>query len=257
MASTYASEAALCADFIAWVKRQSGQVVYGRRIPVWTAYAETAGWDILLVAEDGTQIGIEAKLKFNMKVLAQALPERWAHWHDSGPDYRAVLVPDLDHQQANICAHLGLMLFARSPHSDFEITDGGRGGRSTTAFAPGLDLEHADGWHYWSPTKRCELPEFIPDVTAGSPAPVQLTKWKIAALRICAALEVKGYVTREDFRRLQVDPRRWLGPSGWVRPSDTPGQYVRGDGLDFDKQHPAIFAQLLEEAKARLLESIS
>ena len=100
-AATYSTEAELCADFITWVKS-----------PVWTPYAETAGWDILLVAADGTQIGVQAKLRINLKVIAQSIPDRWSHWHDSGPDFRAVLVPGRDDTAEQICAALGLGLFA-------------------------------------------------------------------------------------------------------------------------------------------------
>ena len=53
----YPTEVALCSAFIAAVPRE------------WTAYAETAGWDILLVRKaDGFQIGVEAKLKIGVEV---------------------------------------------------------------------------------------------------------------------------------------------------------------------------------------------
>lgn len=237
--SRFATEAELCDAFIAWVKASEGRFNYGIKTPKWTPYAETAGWDILLVADDGTQIGVQAKQRFNLKVIAQSLPDHWEHWHDRGPDYRAVLVPDRDGTAEAICGALGLMLFAPSPYR-----------YEGTQFTPGLDLEHADGWHYWSPRQRCEVPEFVPDVQAGASGPVQLTKWKIAALRVVARLEVHGHVTRADFRSLGVDPRRWTGPGGWVVPGDVPGQFKRGPGLDFDRQHPTVYAQVLAELKA-------
>jgi hypothetical protein len=237
----YEPEAALCADFIAWAKAEAGKFYRGVKVPVWTPYAETAGWDILLVAPDGTQIGVQAKLKFNMKVLAQSIPDGWRHWNDTGPDYRAVLVPENDSTHAAICAALGLTMF----HSTFR--DG---------FAPGLDMIWGESWHYWSPRKRCELPEFVPDVVAGDSAPVQLTKWKIAALRIVATLECRGYVTRQDFRNYDLDSRRWTGPGGWLVPRSESmqhaGQYVRGPGLDFDQQHPVVYAQVFAEVTAKL-----
>lgn len=234
-AATYSTEAALCADFIAWVK--------AGRSPVWTPYAETAGWDILLVAADGTQIGVQAKLRINLKVIAQSIPDRWSHWHDSGPDFRAVLVPGRDDTAEQICAALGLGLFAPD-----------RGGRwpptSAPEFRPGIGIDQwSEGWHYWSPRRRCELPEFVPDVVAGASAPVRLTKWKIQALRIIAALEIRGHVTRADFKAHRVDPRRWTGPQGWLRPGVNPGEFVRGPGLDFDAQHPEVYAKVLEEAR--------
>jgi hypothetical protein len=237
----YETEAALCADFIAWAKAQGGSYSYGIKTPNWTPYAETAGWDILLVAEDGTQIGIEAKLRFNLKVIAQCIPGCWDHWRDHGPDYRAVLVPDGDQTAEDICAALGLMLFRpRRAYGD----DHG--------FTPGLSMEHdRTGWHYWSPRKRCELPEFVPDVVAGASGPVQLTKWKVQALRIIATLELRGHVTRADFKAHGVDPRRWTGPSGWLKPGVNPGEFVRGPGLDFDAQHPEVYAKVLAEASAK------
>jgi hypothetical protein len=243
----YETEAALCADFIAWVKAEGGKYRNGVQTPVWTPYAETAGWDILLVAEDGTQIGVQAKLKFNMKVLSQSVPECWNHWHDRGPDYRAVLVPDRDSSHENICAALGLTMFA---------VNGRRWDGRQADFAPGLDMHTWNGgWHYWSPSKREVLPEFVPDVVAGASGPVQLTKWKIAALRIVATLEVQGHVTRKDFQQYGVDSRRWTGPGGWLVPRSEKmqhaGQYVRGPGLDFDRQHPDVYAQILEEVKAK------
>lgn len=240
--TAFATEADLCAAFIAWVHATSGK----DRTPALTCYAETAGWDILLVAADGTQIGVQAKQRFNLKVLAQCLPERWEHWHDRGPDYRAVLVPEGDSSADDLCAALGLMLF-RPTRFD-------RGFDRIQGFSPSLRLaEHSVGWHYWSPRERCKLPEFVPDVVAGASGPVQLTTWKVAALRIVARLDIRGYVTRADFRELQVDPRRWTGPGGWIVPIDgKPGCFARGPGLDFDQQHPKVYAEVLAETRERL-----
>lgn len=237
----YATEAALCADFIAWVKGEGVRIRNEER-GRWTAYAETEGWDILLVADDGTQIGIQAKLKFNMKVLHQSIPGSWEAWRESGPDYRAVLVPEHDGADADICGALGLMLFYPR-HSTYE---------TRPQFHPDIWDRYQQAWHYWSPRKRCELPEFVPDVIAGDSAPLQLTKWKIAALRIAATLEVRGHVTRQDFKEYSIDPRRWTGPGGWLLPGAVPGQFVRAPSLDFDAQHPTVYAQVLAEVRAKL-----
>ncbi len=237
----FATEADLCATFLAWVHACSGKVKRGERCPVWTPYAETAGWDILLVAEDGTQIGIQAKLKFNMKVLAQTVPDSWAVWHQRGPDYRAVLVPERDSTHLNICTALGLILF----------TPDGRpwGLDPVQEFSPDLGSPGST-WHWWSPEKREKLPAYVPDVVAGAAGPVQLTEWKVKALRMVALLEVQGTVNRTDFRNNHLDSRRWTGPGGWLIPTDKPGVYARGPGLDFDKQHPQVYQQVLAEVKA-------
>ncbi len=77
----FKTEADLCDAFISWALKQG-----------WTSYAETGGFDILLV-KDGTQVAVEAKLKFNTTVLGQILPSRYGHDLEHGPDFRAVLVP--------------------------------------------------------------------------------------------------------------------------------------------------------------------
>jgi hypothetical protein len=78
----FAKESDLCAAFIDAIGKD------------WTSYAETAGWDILLVRNaDGFQIGIQAKLKLNPFVLAQTLDEYQYEVAMPGPDCRAVLVP--------------------------------------------------------------------------------------------------------------------------------------------------------------------
>lgn len=235
----FATEADLCTSFIAWVKNCSGKFTYGERCPIWTPYAETAGWDILLVCEDGTQIGIQAKLKFNMKVLHQSLPEDWRYWHDRGPDYRAVLIPERDGVSESICSALGLTLFAPYGHSWHT---------GEQDYTPALTRADC---HWWSPLQREKLPAYVPDVLAGASGPVQLTDWKVKALRMVALLEIQGTVSRADFKANGVDPRRWTGPGGWLVPTGTPGVYARGTSLDFDRQHPTVYQQVLADMRAK------
>lgn len=242
----FATEAELCAAFIDWVKA-CGKFDHGTRCPVWTAYAETAGWDILLVDQEGTQVGIQAKMRFNMKVLQQAVPDRWEAWHHRGPDYRAILVPDRDSGAESLCSALGLILFTPYGH-DWTL--------KKEAFHPAIDRTGADSWHWWSPEQREKLPDYVPDVIAGASGPVQLTEWKVKALRIVALLELQGTVSRADFRTHSIDPRRWTGPGGWLVATDKPGVYSRGPGLDFDKQHPQVYQQVLAEMKAKQQEAL-
>lgn len=245
MTQEFKSEADLCTAFIEWVKASSGKRDCGYLVPVWTAYAETAGWDILLVSDCGMQIGVEAKLKFNMKVLSQALPENYEAWRETGPDFRAILVPSADDTQRRICAALGLLTF--SPR---------RGWNNTQVFEPVLMPEspvsgYGHGWHDWNPRERCKLPEYLPDVQAGCPAPLKLTEWKVKALRILATIDVRGYVTKKDFKTHRIDPRAWVGPQGLLVPGAEPGQWVRGKA-QFDTHHPVVYAQVLEEVRAEV-----
>lgn len=115
-------------------------------------------------------------------------------------------------------------------------------------FEPTLPQSGADWasreWYELAPTSRHALPEYVPDVVAGAASPVQLTNWKIGALRIMALLERRGYVTREDFKVAGIDHRRWISPrTGWLVARD--GRWYAGDALpDFRGQHPVVFERV-------------
>jgi hypothetical protein len=221
----FKSETELCAAFIAWATPQG-----------WTAYAETAGWDILLVSGDGLQLGVQAKLRFNATLLRQAIPNEW-HC-ETGPDFRAVLLPKLDRDIREVIEFCGLSHFTPSPF-----------GRN--AFRPMIDTLFLDDWH---PLTRCKLPTYVPDVPAGVPCPVVLTDWKVKALRVCAVLELTGSITSKQIRGFGLDPRRWIHPfSKWLTAKHgTHGVYIRGDDLPFDRQHVEVYANI----KAEVAESL-
>ena len=224
----FTTEAELCAAFIAALPTD------------WTSYAETQGWDILLVHDDGTQIGIEAKLKLNSIVLAQCLDDLHSYWTTEGPDYRAALVPmgAAVAGCATIARHLGITVLempARTPRYNY-----GRPYHPSLPDGKAAQCQH--DWFERCPTRRHKLPDLVPDVAAGTAAPVQLTEWKIKALRIMALLERRGSVCRADFRALQIDPSRWTqfwlkpGPEGYTRDDETP---------DFASQHPKAYAEIV------------
>lgn len=229
-----ASEAELCRHFLAALPDG------------WTPYPETGGWDILLVRqEDGFQIGIQAKLALNAKVLDQALERRW--WRDTGPDCRAVLVPEgRTGSLGNVARALGITV----------IVVGGfdRGVKCHPAphkpgFCPRLpELRPRfsgppEEWHECVPASRLPLPEYVPDVAAGVAAPVQLTLWKIKAIKLSILLERRGYVTRADFRALDIDPRLWLARQ-WLQ-HDGDGRLVYGAlPPDFKEMHPENWRQI-------------
>jgi hypothetical protein len=227
----FKTEVDLCAAFIAAVSKG------------WTAYPETGNFDILLVrASDGYQIGIEAKLKLNVKVLVQAAESRWsAEWQS--PDYRAVLVPEFgEHALSELAPHCALTVlrFRGQPPKYVHWGD---------QFYPSLPSESQTNsdWHELVPTKRCKLPDYVPDVAAGASAPLKLTHWKVSALYIAALLDASGYVDRGDFKRFGVDIRRWIS-GGWLKAEN--GVFVRGNYWpQFDRQHPVVWEQIKAEPK--------
>jgi len=244
MSKIFAKETDLCAAFLAEVERQSAK----RRSAQdqWTAYAETAGFDIVMVRKaDGVQIGIEAKLALNTTVVSQALEgsDGWRKGVD-GPDYRAVLVPeDATKGLALFCKALGLTV----------LTCGvPRGHVERRLFEPALprvgdpyDYFSDDYWHQWCPVRRLLLPDYVPDVAAGASSPLALTKWKIKAIKLVILLQERP-VTRADFKHLDLSPTRWTAPAiSWLVPARDAKGYVAGPYMpDFKAQHPRVYEEI-------------
>jgi hypothetical protein len=123
----------------------------------------------------------------------------------------------------------------RTDHGDWYVV----GGRSDT---PWTDL---------NPANRCDLPEFLPTVPSGVPSPIQLSRWKIGALRILATLEVYGRIDRAKIKQLGCDPSRWTrGPEQWLDPVGN-GLFVRSDRIPkFENQHANTYAEILASIRA-------
>nr|WP_303705446.1 hypothetical protein [Brevundimonas naejangsanensis] len=241
----FATEADLVAAFVAQVEAWNGNP--NRKTSKWTVYPETAGWDLLLVDEAGVQIGVEAKLSLNAKVICQALPD--PTWADAeGPDYRVVLVPSRSCQlhMHPIARALGLTIIEISKSSG--SYDPGR----VRVVPSGLPDEHSGfdwdlrHWFSWLPARRCRLPEYVPDVAGGKPSPVALTEWKIKAIKLMILLDRRGFVTRRDMRLLGISPTRWTDAfHGFLSPDPIKGGYVRnGRTPDLRAQHPVNYVQI-------------
>lgn len=230
------SEADLCDAFSRWAKPMG-----------WTAYPETSGWDLLMVRSDGTQLGIQAKRAFNATLLRQVIPTGSKYIDKSGPEYRGILLPTWTKDVSDVCRFCGLVYFhpgrAKRHRSEGD-------GRFDAEFVPVLD---PDKWQVWPADTPVHLPEYVPDVRGGASAPLQLTAWKIAALKICALLEIRGHVCRGDFKTFGIDYRRWV-PMEWLVFDNVNHWYVRGPALAFDKQHPVNYVAVLEDIKKWLTE---
>ena len=223
------SEAEMCAAFIRYIENQSA----------WRAYPETAGYDI--VFHDPSRdlfVGVEAKQSLCADVLAQiaeGLHDSWSSRADV--NFRAVLVPEGGTSGvARLARALGVTVIrardarhVRPPFSDTLPGDG----------------YVASCWVEWPIVRRLTLPGYVPDVVAGSPAPVKLTEWKIAAIKIAVILEKRGFVRTEDFAALRVSMSRWT-QCGWIKRRER-GVYVAEALPDFRAQHPVNFAEIEAE----------
>lgn len=239
------TEAELCEDFIR-----------GARALGWTVYPETAGFDLLLVAPDGRQVGVEAKLRPNLELVGQICDHALHAWQQV-PDHLAVLVGRSNR-------HLG----AVSRKAGFEVIDGSevirqreRNEWSLDRAPDGSDCEnpwgayrpkHTEHWpRLEDGTKRCVLPSFVPNLQAGIPGPIQLTPWKIKAIRLCGRLRERGWVTTQDFKELGLDSSRWIrGSLRWLEDSgERDGRrfkYVARPGVELpDEQRPELTRQVL------------
>jgi len=236
----FASEVELCTAFMDAV-RKNGE---------WTIYPETEGFDILLVRRaDGFQIGIEAKLRLSAKVVGQAV-EQGNYWRVAGPnpDCRAVLVPhDTGHDLTAVCDALGITILRMRAGDSWRASRM----RPYSPDLPNLKDYHGgyENWFERCPDQRLPLPDWIPDVVAGDKSPVALTEWKVKAIKIAVTLELRGSVSRQDFKFHKIHMPRWIDPyAAWLVKNDA-GLWVVGPKMpDFRRQHPVNYEQIKADA---------
>jgi len=222
----------------------------------WTAYPETAGWDILLV-KDNVQVGVEAKLSLNLKVVSQALGIE-ARRHKVGPGFRCVLTPSKKggNDGLNVLHTLKIWHFEYKPRYHGSLKRVPMCDISGIALLGDISKE-PDYFkrkidHYrWDPDKKEKLPEFVPQVAAGVPSPIQLTPWKIKALKFLAEVHKKGYATSKMAKAHGVDIRVFIDyPNHWLKFKEQVGRLHHYE-LSMEKKrpdivHPEVFKQIME-----------
>lgn len=186
----------------------------------WSCFPESSGFDILCCKQD-IQVGIQAKLHFNTKVLSQALPNPLEY---NGPDYRAVLVPKKVGHFHKITDGLGLILLFEDSSLSSILRD---------------DL-------CWYPERKCEIPQYKSSAIAGSKSPISLTSWKIKSLRLLARIEKRGSVKLKDFKELNLSPSIWICSSKKWLVQGEKGTWIKGKAK-FDEQHPEAYAKILSQ----------
>lgn len=251
----FESEAALCDAFIETVPKE------------WTVYPETCNFDILLAHVTGVQIGIEAKLRLNAKVICQALKGLDHRFCEDGPDFRAVLVPTADGELWDIATRLGLTIITMRKQERNVIRGGGNNGSRWWSDPALPDLADwtperpawmsEQRWCDLAPIRRCQLPEYVPEVRAGVSSPLKLTDWKIQAMKVCVLVERTGAIHRLDFKKLEISPTMWTqGP--WLAKGTIRGWWVKGSHFPADTfrhQHPSIYAQIEADFDAWVAKS--
>lgn len=242
MTNPFATEADLCAAFLECVPKE------------WVAYPESCGFDIVLAhKETGAQIGIEAKLILNAKVLCQAVKDRARY--AVGPDYRAVLVGKVVAENKELARHLGLTVLTMERRSKGVYYGGVHQSKDWIVrprlpegeiFRPDRTVWWtSDDWQDEAPAKRLSLPEYVPQVAAGVPAPNKLTDWTIQAIKLCILVEHVGTVTRAHFQALKISPTRWCD-GHWLAKAQR-GHWKAGPRFPAERlrrEHPSVSAQI-------------
>ncbi len=217
----------------------------------WTCYPEAAGFDVLVVHQDGRQIGVEAKLTLNAKVADQILPNQGDDYFSKpGPDHRLVIackIPAASAGIAKMLSRLGVTVI--TPQS----------GRTKSGYAFSFHLNAKVLFHEsapilfgrerlfdWNPAERCRVPAMATNLPAGIPSPVKLTPWKEAALKVIALMRQQGFITAKQIAHYGMGSSRWTQHSdkpAWLRKGNARGQWVETEHMPaFDKQHPELYA---------------
>jgi len=234
----------------------------------WICYPETSGWDILLV-RNSIQIGVQSKVRANIKLLEQVLPSTQRRHgtnmistpekfrgYIKGPDFRAILVPEekigtktfsqLDH----VCHIIGIWMFAKGKPRKW-----GDPFHYGTALLKDPEEIHEYDWY---PPEKEWIPEIVPNLPAGVPNPVSFTPWKQQALRLIARAQVRGYVTSKDAKDLEINfttfKQNW---NPWMECVGKIGKLNKyalcgDDPKRPDRQCPEAYRHFLEEERGKL-----
>lgn len=228
---SYATEAELC-QVLAAQAREEG----------WVPYPETGGWDLLLVRpRDGFQVGVQAKLRPNVDVLAQALVAE----RSKGPEVHAVLVPSCSDAFRKVARDLRLLVLEGANLDASWRAASGMGARGMAYTSLEYVVPRAPLHHHVQ--GRCWVPPFVPQLPAGVPGPRQVTQWQVGAAKLCALLRERGAegVTRAEATALGLSFTRW--EQAWLNkvPGTKPARYVPVAGIALpDEDFPYVAAGL-------------
>lgn len=70
--------------------------------------------------------------------------------------------------------------------------------------------------------------------------------WKIKAMRVCVWVEKHHIITRAQFKKLGIDPSRWMN-GHWLAAGDNRGDWVAGKSFPANQmrlEHPNIYEKI-------------
>ncbi len=201
-------ESELCEYFIGIAKE------YG-----WTIFPEQNDWDFIMV-RNGIQVGVQAKLKANKKVLTQCLPRLL--YNGNGPQYRAVLVGEHKGRSLKSRRENDNLFYTLAKHLKIIVFDASRTELLTAGF--GYNLAKLSGNRYgyqlhlrhyhWKPSELEWLPDFVPTLPSGVPSPKTVSKYKMAMLELREIEKERGWLCLKDCKQIVKKYNTRWGPSG-------------------------------------------
>jgi len=199
------------------------------------AHPETSGWDVLIVDPvTGVQVGVQAKLRPSVAVLAQALVGE----REDGPEVHAVLVPVATWEFRRVASALRVLVL---PGAEMAMAS------ERWPYELCGALERAQRWEH--PGRAWVPPVEVLGMVAGSPAPRTVSPWKVKAVRLCARVRAQGVVTAADFKALGLDRRWWTEPRRGCLVAAPGGGWEARHSLALpDKDWPELVAAMQSQA---------
>jgi hypothetical protein len=158
------------------------------RLNGWKVYPETSGFDILLVKD--IQMGIQAKLKANIDVLAQVVK-----YDNASPHLKAILVPIASKEFREIANALKIFVIEAATLSwNFNTW------KEVWTKEIKISLDSYNKKYLIMPKEECWIPDIEINVAAGIKSPKTITPWKIKAVLLCIKLRQFGFITSKDFK---------------------------------------------------------
>jgi hypothetical protein len=182
----------------------------------WVVYPENGNWDLLLV-RNKIQIGVQSKLKPNMKVITQTIPD---NYNEEGPHYRAVLISNKNKKSfrhasnknkksfryisnksfrhasdefIKLCQYLKILIFVKNSYRNIWL-DSDHNKYKIRKFYDNINFKH----YRWKTKKLVWVPPYIPNLEAGVRSPKKVSKYKVLVCRLELLEYEKGWICRDD-----------------------------------------------------------